>query len=307
MSDHCAQKKKPISNPKRLDKCNKPWVRIVLAMFVALIISTLLIFLIKHITGQVITWPYCIIPPLVLTVIMIFPFWTSKELVFTQNWQQLSMVANSKALMLITVALTIVPLALSTSQAINKQYLLTFDLYLYWVSGLSFFAFILVYKATAPTAFKYTSYRDLIDSEGSVRVLRDSLVELQHLAAERKAPFSPAREVLVPAADIDVIRALDIHNTQHQENIYFLVREYSKHLKCIYRFVLCLLLIAPVFFVITITISKMFAVGKQADQTAICYEGWINATYWSVLKINSDKDKQETVDKCLRELAKNAK
>lgn len=280
--------------------------RIVSALIIAVIISALAVQLIEYVIDQIIPWKYCIISCTVLMGILIARAWTSKEMVLTQDWHLLSTVSNSKALMLISVALTIVPLALSASQAANKQYLFPFDLYLYWVSGLSFFAFILVYKATAPTVFRYASYRDLIDREGSVRVLRDSLAELQQLAQARKAPFSPARELLVPQMDVYAIFTLDIQNTQHQEHIYFLTRKYTRHLRGFYRLVLSILLIAPIFFVLTITISKMFAVGTQAAQTARCYDGWIKATYWNMLKTNPliiTPEMHESVQQCLRRQA----
>ncbi|MFJ2489219.1 hypothetical protein [Pseudomonas sp. NPDC087639] len=275
-------------------------------MTIATIISVVAIRLMGYVIGKVIPWEDYIVPCIVLMGILTARAWTCREMVLTQDWQMLSMVANSKALMLISVALTVVPLALSASQAVNKQYLLPFDLYLYWVSGLSFFAFILVYKATAPTIFKYTSYRDLIDREGSVRVLRDSLAELQQLADARKAPFSLAREILVPRKDVYAIRTVDIQNTQHQEHIYFLTREYSRYLKGFYRLVLSILLIAPIFFVLTITFSKMFAVGTQAVQTAQCYDGWIKATYWNMLKTNPliiTSEMHESIQQCLRRQA----
>ncbi|WLH82851.1 hypothetical protein [Pseudomonas sp. FP2338] len=310
MSVSCDQQTNPNPTQKRLDKWNHPWVRIVLGLVIGIIVTVLPKLLIEYSLGQGIPWQYYIIPGLLLTVIFIARVYNVKELALTHDWQILSMVANSKALVLISVALTIVPLALSVSQAANKQDLLPFELYLYWVSGLSFFAFILVYKATAPTVFKYASYRDLIDREGSVRVLRDSLAELQRLAATRKAPFSPEREVLVPASDFDAIRTLDTQYTQHQENIYFLMREYTKYLKPYYRAGLSILLIAPVFFVLTITLSKMYAVGMQAGQTAHCYDGWIKATYWSMLKANPGiitPEKLEFTQQCLRDLAADAK
>ncbi len=308
MSDRCDRKNNLNTSPKRRDKLNQRWVRIALAMATASIISVLAILLIEYVTGQVIPWKYYIVTSIVLAGIMIARNLAAKELVFTQDWQMLSMVANSKALMLISVALTVVPLALSASQAINKQYLFPFDLYLYWVSGLSFFAFILVYKVTAPTVFKYASYRDLIDREGSVRVLRDSLAELQQLVIARKAPFSPAREVLVPESDVYAIRTLNTQNVEDPEHIYFLLREYTKSLKGFYRFVLNILLIAPIFFVLTMTLSKMFAVGTQADQTAECYDGWIKATYWNLLKTNPHiitPEMFELTQQCLRIRATN--
>lgn len=301
-----------IPNPtrKRLDKWNHPCVRIVWGLFIGLVVTVLPKLLIEYSLGQSTPWTYYIFPGLLLTVIIVARACNVKELALTNDWQILSTVANSKALVLISVALTIVPLALSVSQAVNKQELLPFELYLYWVSGLSFFAFILVYKATAPTVFKYASYRDLIDREGSVRVLRDSLAELQRLAATRKAPFSPEREVLVPASDFDAIRALDTQYTQHQENIYFLMREYTKYLKPYYRASLSILLIAPVFFVLTITLSKMYAVGMQAGETVHCYDGWIKATYWSMLKANRGiitPEKLKFTEQCLQNLAAEAK
>ncbi|VVP35806.1 hypothetical protein PS865_04600 [Pseudomonas fluorescens] len=310
MSVPSDQQTNPNPTQKRLDKWNQNWVRIVLGLIIGLIVTFLPKQLIEYAIGQDIPWPYYIIPGLLLTVIFIARVCNVKELSLTHDWQVLSMIANSKALVLISVALTIVPLALSVSKAVNKQDLLPFELYLYWVSGLSFFAFILVYKATAPTVFKYASYRELLDREGSVSVLRDSLAELQRLAATREAPFSPERELLVPDSDFDAIRTLNIQCTQHQEQIYFLVREYTKYLKPCYRAGLNILLIAPVFFVLTITLSKMYAVGMQAGQSAQCYDGWIKATYWSMLKANPriiTSEKLESTQQCLRDLAAKAK
>lgn len=295
---------------KRLDKWNNYWVRIILGLGIGIIVTILPNLLVSYSIEQHIPWHYCIIPGLLITVIFIARFCNVKELDLAHDWQILSMIANSKALVLISVALTVVPLVLSVSKAANKQDLLPFELYLYWVSGLSFFAFILVYKTMAPTVFKYSSYRDLLDREGSVSVLRDSLAELQKLADKRKAPFSNEREVLVPAADFDAIRTLNIQCQQHQEQIYFLLREYTKYLKRFYRFVLSVLLIAPVFFVITITLSKMYAVGMQAGQSAQCYGGWINATYWNILKTNPHlitPEKLKSTQECLLDLAGKAK
>lgn len=310
MSVPCDQQTNPNPTQKRLDKWNQPRARIVWGLFIGLVVTVVPKLLIEYSLGQGSPWLYYIFAGLLLTVIIVARACNVKELAFTNDWQILSMVANSKALVLISVALTIVPLALSVSQAANKQELLPFELYLYWVSGLSFFAFILVYKATAPTVFRYASYRDLIDREGSVRVLRDSLAELQRLAATRKAPFSPEREVLVPASDFDAIRALDTQYTQHQENIYFLMREYTKYLKPYYRASLSILLIAPVFFVLTITLSKMYAVGMQVGETVHCYDGWIKATYWSMLKANRGiitPEKLKFTEQCLQNLAAEAK
>jgi hypothetical protein len=306
MSDRCDRKNTPITPPKRYDKWNRRTIRVAWALLIAIFISALATQLIEYVTSQDIPWAYCIAFCAVLAGILTARTLTCREMVLTQDWQMLSTVANSKALMLISVALTIVPLALSASQALNKQYLFPFDLYLYWVSGLSFFAFILVYKATAPIIFKYASYRDLIDREGSVRVLRDSLAELQQLARARKAPFSLAREVLVPKTDVYAIHTLNIQNTQHQEHIYFLTREYTRYLRGFYRLILSILLIAPIFFVLTITISKMFAVGTQAAKTVECYDGWIKATYWNMLKTNPfiiTPDMHESTKECLLILA----
>ncbi|MEE4097872.1 hypothetical protein [Pseudomonas viridiflava] len=306
MSDCSNQKDNSIGTVKRRDKWNHPVARTAWAVIISAVISKLSIWLISYVIGKAISWEYYIIPCAVLLVILIFRALTCREMVLTQDWQMLSTVANSKALMLISVALTVVPLALSASQAVNRQYLFPFDLYLYWLSGISFFAFILVYKATAPTIFMYISYRDLIDREGSVRVLRDSFSELRRLADARKSPFSPARQVLVPSLDVDAICTLDIQNTQHQEHIYFLTREYTRYLKGFYRLVLSILLVAPIFFVLTITFSKMFAVGVQSVQTAQCYDGWIKATYWNMLKTNPfivTPEMHESIQQCLRGLA----
>lgn len=286
MSNYPERKNTSINTPKRQDKLNHPIIRIAWAVAIAAIITLLAISLIGYVIGQDIPWWPPIILWVVLLGVLIPRALSCREMVLTQDWQMLSMVANSKALMLISVALTVVPVALSASQAVNRQYLLPFDLYLYWVSGLSFFAYILVYKLTAPRVFKYASYRDLIDREGSVRVLRDSLAELRQLASMRRAPFSPARRVLVPDLDVYAIRTLDIQSPQDQEHIYFLTREYTRYLKGFCRLILSILLTAPIFFVLTITVSKMFAVGTQAVQTAHCYDGWIKATYWNILKTN---------------------
>ncbi|WP_122666741.1 hypothetical protein [Pseudomonas viridiflava] len=279
---------------------------IVLGLVVGVGVTYLAKILLDYVLGVSISWPFYVVPGILVTVALIAREWTAKELNFTLDWQVLSAVAYSKALMLISVALTVVPLALSASQAVNKQDLLPFDLYLYWVSGLSFFGFILVYRIVAPTVFKYSSYRDLIDREGSVRVLRDSFAELQRLEGARKAPFSVEREALVPVSDVAAIRTLDIQHVQHQEQIYFLMREYARRLKPKCRAALEVLLLAPVFFVMTITLSKMYAVGVQASQTAQCYDGWIKATYWNMLKAAPSlitQDKLRSTQECLHILA----
>jgi hypothetical protein len=55
-------------------------------------------------------------------------------------------------------------------------------------------------------------------------------------------------------------------------------REYTKYLHPYYRAGLSVMLIAPTFFVLTITFYKMYAVGIQAGQTVECYDGWVKAT-----------------------------
>ena len=307
MSDLSVQQTKRSPALKRLDGFNRPWVRIATGLILGFVITLLTKSVIEYTVGHKLPLLIYLIPGLLATAILTARTWSAKELALTHDWQLLSVVANSKALTLISVALTIVPLALSASQAVDKQYLLPFDIYLYWVSGLSFFAFILLYKATAPAVFKYISYRDLIDREGSVRVLRDSVVELQSLAILRKGPFTPAREVLISGSDFVAIAKLDINDTEHQEQIYFLTREHTKYLKSLCRAGLSIMLIAPIFFISTITISKMYGVALQSNQTAQCYGGWIKATYWDMLKENSyiiSEDKVESTSQCLRKLDK---
>lgn len=279
----------------------RPAVRIALGLLSGMIITLSVKSVTEIAMDLELPWGYVLGFGFIVTLICIIRFWTRAVLDPSHDWKTLSMVANSKAMLLITIALSMVPLVLSISQAMHKQDLLPFDLYLYWVSGLSFFCFIVLYKAAAPRVFKYNSYRDLIDREGSTRVLRESLAGLQQRASSPDA-------LLIPAADAQVIHSLDVQNTQHQEHIFFHLREYSKDLNSWVRFGLSVLLMAPAFFVITITLSKVLVVGHELNQTVPCYGGWIKAIYWNILKTSPDyvsAQKLKDTQVCLQGVAAN--
>lgn len=287
----------PSTQRQSLWQIIRPFLKIALGVLYGVLITLSVQFVVEIATGREI--PLLSILPFgcLITPLLTIRCWTRDSLDPSHDWKILSLVANSKAMMLITIALSVVPLVLSISQATHKQDLLPFDIYLYWLSGLSFFCFMAFYKATAPQVFKYTSYRDLIDREGSTRVLRESVADLQERATNREASLT---------ADIQSINSLDVQNTQHQEHIFFLLREYSKNLKSWARLSLSVLLVVPTFFVITITLSKAMIVGHELNQTVPCYGGWIKATYWGMLKTNPLFITQQDLDntqQCLQNVA----
>lgn len=306
MTSSTAPEIPPNSDQTAQNHSNRLWTPRFIGLVTGVGVSLAVYLMGSYVVTQFLPLHYLAVITLLVLPLLLIRTWRAKELNISSDWQALSSIANSRALKLISVALTIVPLAVSVSQAAEKQYLLPFDIYLYWVSGISFFAFIVLYKISAPTVYKYSSYRDLIDREGSVRVLRESVAELQELERNHKAPFSPEREALVPASDVAAIKIMDALHPQHQEQVYHLVREYGKYLKAGYRRSLSVLLVAPIYFLVTIILTKMVLVGIEASHTADCYEGWFRGAYWQMLKKNPNIITAEELkynQQCLRDLA----
>lgn len=192
-----------------------------------------------------------------------------------ESWKTFDAIASGKAMTVITLALTIVPITVSISNEVGAGAAVPFTLYLYWISGLSLSLFLLVYKVSAPAAYRFATLTALTEKEGSVLCLReDAQAALRQMGVEMAA-HDPA----FVEQDKAVLTKLAAGTVEIDADVYFVMRRYSAEFKTGIRAVLSILLIIPAFLVPTVTAIKITAVGYQANVAAGKLGGWAPAIY----------------------------
>ncbi|WP_347905633.1 hypothetical protein [Pseudomonas purpurea] len=270
------------------------WPRsIMIAITAALMTMAIFYVVFEWSLELLIPWFFYAVPMLVVALLAGLRAWHAQHLGLVDDWKFLALVANSKLVILISVAFTFVPLAVSFSKASGATSLLPFTLYLYWISGIFLFLFLAIYKAGAPKVYQFSSFQDLKEKEGGVICLRyDAADVLASIAARKKTkPFVVEAPYL--EGDQQILAALEDGIVKYPEDVYFIMREYSTTLKVKLRCVLMVLLFIPAFLIPTVTAIKMLGVGIEAHQSANRLQGWGKAIYQQVLNLTLPAKKEQ--------------
>lgn len=214
--------------------------------------------------------------------------WNTAKEKMVGDWRLYSVLANSKLAMLVSAAFTFVPIAVSVFKAVDSNAVLPFVAYMYWVSGLSFTLFLLVYKLNAPTVYKFSSFEDLMKKEGGVFILRKDagnvLKEIQ--IPEGNDQRGSVKNIMI--ADRKVLQSFESGELIDGAHVYYAMREYSLLLKREVRIILLGLFVLPAFLITTATAIKTLNVGVEAFRAVEQCGGLGGAIYHEVL----DKDKE---------------
>lgn len=262
------------------------WKDLFWAIGIAVIITCAVPFIAHYAIDKPIPllWLLAIFVP--MTLIVYARLRIMKVLHWTESWQTFSVVANSRATLLLTAAFSIAPMAVAVAKGMGLEQKLPFTLYLYWISGLTMVIFLLVFRATAPVIYRYKSYKELLEGEGGFQILRDDLEELKQLAKDKLAPFDNANEHAFLEQDIADIKWLYVTDRNEGPELYFLMRKYSDRLKWWTRVLLTTLLFTPAYVLITTTLSNTLLVGLEASEQARCQGGFVQSIYRVVLSLN---------------------
>lgn len=283
-------------NGKSAEKCSnfRRLSRTITIACIAAIITAAIFYMVFEWSLELpVPWFFYPVPMLAVALIAGVRAWCTQHSGLIDDWKFLALVANSKLVMLISVAFTFVPLAVSVFKASGATGLVPFSFYLYWISGIFLFLFLVIYKAGAPKVYQFSSFQDLKEKEGGVICLRyDAADVLASIAARKKTkPFVVEAPYL--EADQAVLAALKDGIVKYPEDVYFIMREYSATLMVKLRCVLMVLLFIPAFLIPTVTAVKMLGVGLEAHQSANRLQGWGKATYQQVLNLTLPAKKEQ--------------
>ena len=146
---------------------------------------------------------------------------------FAHDWKIMSLIASSKLMLLVTVALSVVPLAVEGFKLAGHVEQLPFSLFMYWLSGLSLLVFSVLYHLCAPGAYRYPTFEDLIKREGSARVLRGEAGEILEGLRPRQSPSGAAGETPFTSQDEHVLEVLAQGRVIDDAQCYFVMRVHS--------------------------------------------------------------------------------
>ncbi|MBH3460096.1 MULTISPECIES: hypothetical protein [Pseudomonas] len=211
---------------------------------------------------------------------------------FAHDWKVMSLIASSKLMLLVTVALSVVPLAVEGFKQAGHVEQLPFSLFMYWLSGLSLLVFSVLYHLCAPGAYRYPTFEDLIKREGSARVLRGEAGEILEGLRARQSPSGAAGETPFTSQDEHVLEVLAQGRVIDDAQCYFVMREHGANANPKVRWALTLALLIPAYVIPTVTVGKMFAVVDTARQQVHERGGWLCAIYGSVLTLGKDAKEQ---------------
>ncbi|MEJ5057932.1 MULTISPECIES: hypothetical protein [unclassified Pseudomonas] len=269
-----------------------PWGDAFCAFFIAAFITSAVPIIAAYAIEKPIPplWPLAVFLPTTLIVYLRLRMMKVRQ--WTESWPTLSAVANSKVTQLLTAAFSIVPMAVAVAKGMGLEQKLPFTLYLYWICGLAMVVFLLIFRATAPVVYRYKSYKDLMECEGGLQVLREDLEELKQLAKNKRTPFDDVNEHVFLEQDIVDIKWLQATDRNESPELYFLMRKYSTKLGKWKRRLLTPLLVIPAFVLITTTLSNTLLVGLEASEQAGSQGGFIPSIYRGVLSLNPFYDKK---------------
>jgi hypothetical protein len=224
--------------------------------------------------------------------------WSRDKADWAGDWKFYSLLANSKLVMLVSAAFTFVPLALSVLKVTDSQYMLPFTAYAYWISGLSFSLFLIVYKLNAPTIYKFSTFEDLMAKEGGVFVLQkdagEVIKEIEGREIVAKA-YNPKGLLL---ADKKVMEESFKRGSTHDAaRVYYVMKEYSSLFKSRTRFTLFALFILPAFLITTVTAIKTVVVGVEAYKAVDVCGGLGPAIYQEILDLGKGTNETPTCPK----------
>ncbi|MBC3464710.1 hypothetical protein [Pseudomonas sp. RW10S2] len=207
---------------------------------------------------------------------------------FAHDWKVMSLIASSKLMLLVTVALTVVPLAVEGFKQAGHVEQMPFSLFMYWLSGLSLLVFSILYHLCAPGAYRYPTFEDLIRREGSARVLRGEAGKALEGLRAGKPASGAAGATPFTSQDEHVLEVLAQGRVIDDAQCYFVMREHSANDNWKVRWALTLALLIPAYVIPTVTVGKMFAVVDTARQQVHDRGGWLCAIYGSVLMLGKE-------------------
>lgn len=211
---------------------------------------------------------------------------------FAHDWKFLSLIASSKLMLLVTVALSVVPLAVEGFKLAGHVEQLPFSLFMYWLSGLSLLVFSVLYHLCAPGAYRYPTFADLIRREGSARVLRSEAGKMLEGLRARQSKSEAVGATPFTSQDEHVLEGLAQGRVIDDAQCYFVMREHGANDNWAVRLVLTLALLIPAYVIPTVTVGKMFAVVDTARQQVHDRGGWLCAIYGNVLMLGKDANER---------------
>lgn len=207
---------------------------------------------------------------------------------FAHDWKFFSLIASSKLMLLVTVALSVVPLAVEVFKLAGYIQQMPFSLFMYWLSGLSLLVFSILYHLCAPGAYRYPTFEDLIRREGSARVLRGEAGKALEGLRAGKPASGAAGATPFTSQDEHVLEVLAQGRVIDDAQCYFVMREHSANDNWKVRWALTLALLIPAYVIPTVTVGKMFAVVDTARQQVHDRGGWLCAIYGGVLTLGKE-------------------
>lgn len=211
---------------------------------------------------------------------------------FAHDWKIMSLIASSRLMLLVTVALSVVPLAVEGFKLAGYIKQMPFSLFMYWLSGLSLLVFSVLYHLCAPVAYRYPTFEDLIRREGSARVLRGDAGKILEGLRARQTASEAAGAAPFTSQDEHVLEVLAQGRVIDDAQCYFVMRVHSANANWKVRWVLTLALLIPAYVIPTVTVGKMFAVVDTARQQVHARGGWLCAIYGNVLMLGKDANER---------------
>ena len=195
-------------------------------------------------------------------------------------WMTWSIIANSKVIISITLIFSFAPLIVNTGKVLGVQEEIPFILYMYWICGLSSFLFIMLYNITAPKIFKYKSYKNFIESEGTLLSLRLEAISTVKLMENKRTKNKIKNfEKDFFDEDLKLIIELSKGTTKGSAEHFYALKERAKYSQVFSRFFVALTMLIPAYLLPTIIVLNIFSVGNVAHKQVVEKGSLYNAVF----------------------------